>query len=438
MRYLPHTEADIRRLLGAVGAPSLDALFSSIPEPLRLSRPLELPPAADERALLGELSALAEKNLRVPPERVFLGAGAYPHHVPVAVDQLLLRSEFYTAYTPYQPELAQGTLQAIFEFQTFVCLLTGLPVANASMYDGATACAEAALLALRLRRGRKKIVVSRALHPAWRATMRTYLAATGSEIVEVPYDGRTGRTDGAALAAAADARTALVLVGSPNYFGVVEDVREAAAAARQAGALLAVGVAEALSLGLLAPPGELGADLAVGEFGSFGGAVSFGGPGVGFFAAREEHLRQIPGRLCGETVDAEGRRAYVLTLATREQHIRRASATSNICTNHALGALAATIHLGLLGKSGLRSLALLNYRRARYARQRIGRARFSGPVFNEFVIEADAAVAARARAAGFVAGLPLGRDYPELSGALLTCVTELHEKTAIDALAKVL
>ena len=435
MRYHPHTDADVRRMLAAVGAPSLDALFASIPDALKLKRPLRLPEPADERGLGDYLGGLAAQNRAAPP---FLGAGAYPHRVPAAVDQLLLRSEFYTAYTPYQPELAQGTLQAIFEFQTFVCLLTGLEVANASMYDGATACAEAALLALRLGKDRRKVVMSRALHPAYRDVVHTYLVPGGAEIQLVDYDPKTGRTDLAALGKALDAKTAIVLLGSPNFFGVVEDVKAAAAAAHAAGALVGVAVTEALSLGLLASPGELGADVAFGELQSFGNGLTFGGPGVGFFATREAFLRQLPGRLCGETVDADGRRGFVLTLSTREQHIRRENATSNICTNNGLCALAATIHLALLGKGGLRELALLNWRRARYARERLGGSRFSGPAFNEMVVRADAKAVARARERGLVPGLPLGRHYPELEGHLLTCVTELHDRAAIDALAAAL
>ena len=435
MRYHPHTDADVVRLLAAVGAPSLEALFAPIPEALRLSRPLRLPEPLDERALLDYLGGLAAKNRSEPP---FLGAGAYPHHVPPAVDQLLLRSEFYTAYTPYQPELAQGTLQAIFEFQTLVCLLTGLEVANASMYDGATACAEAALLALRLRRDRRQIILSRALHPSYREVVRTYLHPSGVDIVELPFDPKTGRTDAAALARAATEKTALVLVGSPNFFGVVEDLAPLAEVAHRAGALFGVAVTEALSLGLLAAPGELGADVAVGEFQSFGNGASFGGPGVGFLATRDEFLRQLPGRLCGETQDREGRRAYVLTLSTREQHIRRENATSNICTNHALCALASTMHLAILGKVGLRELALINYRRARYARERLGQPRFTGPTFNEFVVHADARSLARARERGLVPGLSLDRHFPELAGTQLLCVTELHDRRRIDELAAAL
>jgi glycine dehydrogenase subunit 1 len=435
VRYHPHTEADVKRLLAAIGAPSLEALFSSIPESLKLKRALQLPEPIDERGLADYLGALAAKNRWQPP---FLGAGAYPHHVPSAVDQLLLRSEFYTAYTPYQPELAQGTLQAIFEYQTFVCLLTGLEVSNASMYDGATACAEAALLGLRLKKDRRKVVLSRALHPSYRDVIHTYLVPGGAEIALVDYDPNTGRTDAAALAKAVDANTALVLVGSPNFFGVVEDVRQAADVAHQADALLAVATSEAVSFGLLASPGELGADIAVGELQSFGNGPTYGGPGVGFFATRDVFLRQLPGRLCGETVDIEGQRAFVLTLSTREQHIRRENATSNICTNNGLCALAATMHLAILGKGGLRKLALLNYRRARYAREKLGKLRFSGPSFNEFVVAADAKAVERARAKGFVPGLPLDRHYPELAGTLLTCVTELHDKARIDALAEAL
>jgi glycine dehydrogenase subunit 1 len=435
VRYHPHTEADVQRLLATIGAPSLEALFSSIPEALKLKRALQLPEPIDERGLADYLGALAAKNRWQPP---FLGAGAYPHHVPAAVDQLLLRSEFYTAYTPYQPELAQGTLQAIFEYQTLVCLLTGLEVSNASMYDGATACAEAALLGLRLKKDRRKVVLSRALHPSYRDVIRTYLVPGGAEIAVVDYDPKTGRTDAGALAKAIDANTALVLLGSPNFFGVIEDVKQAAGLAHKADALLAVATSEAVSFGLLGSPGELGADIACGELQSFGNGPTYGGPGVGFFATRETFLRQMPGRLCGETVDIDGRRAFVLTLSTREQHIRREHATSNICTNNGLCALAATMHLAILGKGGLRELALLNYRRARYAREKLGKPRFSGPTFNEFVVEADDKALARARAQGLVAGLPLGPHYPELAGTLLTCVTELHDKARIDALAEAL
>ena len=434
MRYHPHSDEDVERLLAALGKPSLDSLFDSIPESLRLSRPLDLPAPLDERGLMDLFQQMAGENRATAP---FLGAGASPHHVPPAVDQLLLRSEFYTAYTPYQPELAQGTLQAIFEFQTFVSLLTGLPVANASMYDGATSAAEAALMALRLKKGRRQVLVSRAVHPAYRQVLKTYLGAAGAELVEVGFDLKTGATDLAALRQAVSETTALVLLQSPNFFGVIEEeIAEALKATHGVGALLGVATTEALSFGLLASPGALGADLAVGELQSFGNGMSFGGPGLGFFAGKEEFLRQFPGRLVGETVDLAGKRAFVLTLSTREQHIRRESATSNICTNHGLCALAATIHLALLGKKGLHELARLNYQRARYARERLGRPRFSGATFNEFVVEAKDL--GPALAAGLTPGLPLDEHYPELAGQLLVCVTELHDKQAIDGLTTAL
>ncbi|MGI5863478.1 MAG: aminomethyl-transferring glycine dehydrogenase subunit GcvPA [Myxococcales bacterium] len=433
MRYHPHSAEDIQAMLEAIGAPSVDALFDSIPRELQLDRPLEVPAALDERALLVHLEQLAARNACTPP---FLGAGAYPHHVPAAVDQLLMRSELYTAYTPYQPEISQGTLQAIFEFQTYVCLLTGLEVANASMYDGATAAAEAALMASRLKLGRKAIAVSRALHPAYRAVIRTYLEPTGLEVREVAF-GADGRTDLDAARKAVEGAAGLI-VGYPNFFGVIEPLKELAQIAHDAGALAVSATSEALAFGLLAAPGALGADLAVGSLQSFGNTLNFGGPGVGFFAARESTMRQMPGRLVGETTDRKGRRGFVLTLATREQHIKRERATSNICSNHGLNALAATIHLSLLGKSGLHQLARLNYQRARYAREQLAAAGvaplFSGPVFNEFAVGGDpAALQEKMRAAGVDGGYPLGRDYPELNGLLL-CVTELHDKTSIDRL----
>lgn len=433
MRYHPHSPEDIQAMLAAIGAPSVDALFDSIPRELQLDRPLDVPAALDERALLVHLEQLAARNACTPP---FLGAGAYPHHVPSAVDQLLMRSELYTAYTPYQPEISQGTLQAIFEYQTYVCLLTGLEVANASMYDGATAAAEAALMAARVKPGCKAIAVSRALHPAYRAVIRTYLEPTGLEVREIAF-GKDGRTDLDAARKAAEGAAGLI-VGYPNYFGVVEPLRELSQVAHDAGALSIAATSEALAFGLLASPGALGADLAVGSLQSFGNPLNFGGPGLGFFAARESTLRQMPGRLVGETTDRKGRRGFVLTLATREQHIKRERATSNICSNHGLNALAATIHLSLLGKSGLHRLARLNYQRARYAREQLAAAGIpallSGPVFNEFTVAGDpATLQGKMSAAGIDGGYPLGRDYPELTGLLL-CVTELHDKTSIDRL----
>jgi glycine dehydrogenase subunit 1 len=428
-------------MLETVGAKSLEDLFRSIPERLRLSRPLEVPAPIDEIELLAEFRRLAARNqVEHPP---FLGAGAYPHHVPPTVDQLLLRGEFFTAYTPYQPEISQGTLQALFEWQTLVCLLTGLEVANASMYDGATATAEAVLMATRLT-GRKRIAVSAAVHPEYRKVLATYLASTGDEVVTVPY-GEDGRTDLAALGRAVDERTAAVVIGYPNFFGVVDALPEAAALARKAGALTIAATAEAVALGMLKGPGELGADLAVGTFQSFGNPLNFGGPAPGFFAAREAHVRQMPGRLTGATVDKLGRRGFVLTLSTREQHIRREKATSNICTNSGLTALAATIHLSLLGKAGLARLAQLNYergRRLRDAMRKVGFGlRFSGPTFNEMAFEVGDAEAVVERLArrGIAAGAPLGRWYPDdprMKGALLCVATEVHSPELIELFAQ--
>lgn len=422
----------------AIGVEDTDALFSTIPKQLQLGRPLAVEPSLDERSLMDHLEALAAKQPKVPP---FLGAGAYPHHVPPSVDQLLLRSELYTAYTPYQPEVSQGTLQITFEFQTFVTMLTGMEVANASMYDGASAAAEAALMAVRISRDkRRKVVLSRALHPEYREVVRTYLAED-FEVVEVGF-GPDGATDLQALRDTVDESTAAVLIGYPNFFGVVENLREAAAIAKEKGAITVSCTTEALAFGLLQAPAALGADIAVGEMQSFGNGANFGGPGLGFFATLETYLRQLPGRICGATVDNRGQRGFVLTLSTREQHIRRERATSNICTNHGLNATAATIHLAMLGREGLHALALLNYRRARYAKEQLaatGRATvFSGPVFNEFAIHAPKDATRRIMDAGLAGGLPLAPAYPELEDGLLLCVTELHDKARIDELVEAL
>jgi glycine dehydrogenase subunit 1 len=441
VRYHPHTQEEVREMLAAIGAESLDDLFRSIPAALRLERPLSVPPAADEITLLAEMRQLAARNETGHPP--FIGAGAYPHHVPPVVDQLLLRGEFFTAYTPYQPEVSQGTLQALFEWQTYVALLTGLDVANASMYDGASATAEAVLMAGRIT-GRRKVVVSAAVHPEYTRVLRTYLASTHDEVVIVPC-GQDGRTDLAALARAVGPDTAAVVVGYPNFFGVVDALGEAAQVAREAGALSVAVTAEALALGVLKGPGELGADVAVGTFQSFGNPIGFGGPAPGFFATREANVRQMPGRLCGATVDRHGRRSFVLTLSTREQHIRREKATSNICTNAGLCALAATIHLSLLGRNGLSELARLNYARARMLRGAMERAgfglHFSGPTFNEMVFDVGDAeeVVARLARRGLAAGVPLARYYPDdprMKGALLCVATELHEPELIETFAR--
>jgi glycine dehydrogenase subunit 1 len=444
MRYIPHTEEDVRQMLDTIGVPTLEDLFVGIPAAERLQRPLQLPPAAAEGALLRELGNLAGRNATPAGHLSFLGGGSYHHFIPAVVDHLISRSEFYTAYTPYQPEISQGTLQAIFEFQTLICQLTGLEVANASMYDGASSCAEAVLMAVRVTR-RRKVLLSAALHPEYRQTIATYCRYLDVELVEVPFDA-SGATDPAALERLADGATAAVVSGYPNVFGVIEDLAAQAEIAHRHGARQVAAVAEPIALGLLKSPGELGADIVVGDGQSFGIPVGFGGPTVGFFAARQQDLRAMPGRLVGETVDASGQRGFVLTLATREQHIRREKATSNICSNQGLCALMATIYLALLGKAGLREVAQQNLAKAAYARGAIAALPgfslpFSGPCFNEFVVAtprgADAILEALQQQ-GIFGGIPLARFYPQMGDRFLVCVTEQHSKAEIDALVAAL
>jgi glycine dehydrogenase subunit 1 len=442
VRYIPHTDREIRSMLEAVGAASVDALFDSIPEKLRLEGALLLPPALSEQEVMQALTRLSARNANSESHAWFLGAGVYPHFIPSAIDALISRAEFMTAYTPYQPEISQGTLQAIFEWQTMICSLTGLEVANASLYDGASATAEAVLMALRITK-RRKVVLSGALHPNYRGVVRTYLGGLDAELVSLPLaaDGRSSD-----LSAHIDSDTACVVLQQPNFLGCIEDVVAAARAAHAVGAQLIVCVNEALSLALLEAPGAQGADIVCGEAQSFGVPMSLGGPHLGFLAAREKQVRQLPGRLVGETIDGRGQRGYVLTLATREQHIRREKATSNICTNQGLCLLMATIYLSLLGPDGLRKLAEHNFAKAAYARRRVSETRglsltFAAPAFNEFVVRVpDSAARAQQRAldAGVVAGLDLATHYPELGPALLLCVTELASREQIDALVAAL
>ncbi len=444
MRYLPHTPEDVAAMLSQIGVNSIEDLFVEIPESVRLNRTMELPEALAEADLLRELRQFAGKNASVATHRSFLGGGAYNHFSPAAVDQLISRSEFYTAYTPYQPEISQGTLQAIFEFQTLICQLTGMDAANASMYDGASACAEAVLMAMRLTR-RSKVLLSKALNPRYREVTATYCRYLGVQLEELELGG-DGRTDLEDLAAKLDDATAAVVMGYPNYFGVVEPLSEVAEATHAAGAVLVAAVAEPVALGVLKSPGELGADIVVGDGQSFGLPLSFGGPYVGFFATRQKGLRAMPGRLVGETVDLDGKRGFVLTLATREQHIRREKATSNICSNQGLCALIATVYLSLLGKQGLRELAQQNYAKAAYAREQIAALEglslpFAAPAFNEFVVRSDAEVApllARLQEQGILAGIPLRSDYPELNDCFLVCVTEQNTRRDIDELVEAL
>lgn len=430
-------------MLAVLGLGSVDELFSHLPDGLRAQAHLALPPGVSEVELRNRLTELADQNLGAPAAAVFLGAGAYPHHVPAVVDQIIQRGEFATAYTPYQPEVSQGTLQAVFEFQSLIAALLGLDVANASMYDGASAAAEAVLMAKRILPKRSTVLVSRALHPQYRQVMRTYLDGfPGVRLRELPW-AEDGRLDRTALERELDENVIGAVVGYPNVFGIVEDVAAVSQAVRQHGGLTISATTESLALGLLKSPGELGADIAVAEGQSLGIPMSYGGPGIGLFACRQPYLRNMPGRLVGQTLDHDGRRGFVLTLATREQHIRRQRATSNICTNQGLCALAVTVFLCLLGRQGLRRLARQNVTKSHYARDlltRSGRcqARFSAPFFNEFVLRVANAEAVwqRLKAGGLVAGLPLYEWYPELSDCLLVCVTETHPRAAIERLAR--
>jgi glycine dehydrogenase subunit 1 len=428
-------------MLASMGLSDVVQLFESIPERLRLDGPLDLPAAMSEFDLAAFMQNVAAKNETTKPS--FLGAGAYDHFSPVIIDHLALRSEWYTAYTPYQPELSQGTLQAIFEFQTMICQLTGMEVANASLYDGSTAVAEAVLMALRLQRGRTRVVLASSLHPHYRRVVETYLDNIDVELVELPF-AEDGRVDLSRLEL--DAKTAAVVVQSPNFFGTVEDVQAVCEAAHAAGALAVVAVSEAMSLGLLRSPGDAGADIVCGEAQSFGVPMSFGGPYVGFFASRDKFVRQMPGRLVGRATDSFGQDGFVLTLSTREQHIRRDKATSNICTNQGLFMLMATIYLSTLGRTGVREVAVQNLRKAHYAAKRIAEVegyslRFSAPFFNEFVVQTPRpARALRDELVddGFVAGVPLDRYAPGMDNALLVAVTEKTTRAQIDGLAEAL
>ena len=443
MRYIPHTESDISKMLDALGISSVDDLFAQVPRNLRSRAAINLPPGASEAAVRARLTGLAQTNHSGSEVVSFLGAGAYPHFIPAAVDQIIQRAEFATAYTPYQPEVSQGTLQAIFEFQSLVATLFGLEVANASMYDGASATAEAVLMAKRILPQRSTVLVARSLHPQYRQVIRTYLnGVPDAQIVEVPW-GADGRLDRVELERQLGPNVACVVVGYPNVFGVVEDVGALSEDMHRAGALLVTSTTEAVALGLLKAPGEVGADIAVAEGQSFGIPVSYGGPGVGLFACRERFLRNMPGRLVGETVDHDGRRGYVLTLATREQHIRRERATSNICTNQGLAALAATVFLCLMGKQGLRALAERNVAKSHYARDLLVQGgkyhqRFSAPFFNEFAVQVSNArtVWQRLKERNLIAGVVFEDWYPELKDCLLLCVTETHTRSDIERLAE--
>ena len=437
MRYLPKSDAERRALLAQIGLESMDQLFASIPEACRLKRPLDVPGPLSEKEIIDYFRARAAENSLGYTS--FLGAGVYNHLRSVAADALLQRGEFLTSYTPYQPEISQGTLQAIFEFQTLMCQLTGQDVANASMYDGSTATAEAALMAVRIS-GRRRLVVSRALHPEYRQVVESYAAQLGVQVGEAPFEQATGQTDLGAARAALDDRTAALLVQSPNFLGVLEPLAQAAEVAQASGALLVTAVAEAVSLGAVRPPAA--ADIVALETQGLGLAPSFGGPFAGVIAAREKYVRNMPGRLAGQTTDAQGHRGFVLTLATREQHIRREKATSNICTNQALCALAVTMHLALLGKEGLREMAAHNLAKTRYALAGLEklpgvRRAFSAPFFNEVAVEFPVSVRMLNQhllREKIIGPLPLGPYFPEQTKRGLLCVTETHSREEIDRL----
>ncbi len=447
MRYLPHTEADRRAMLDVIGAGSIDDLFKDVPEAARLSAPLELPPHAGELEVERELRAISQKNVVAGSVPFFLGCGAYRHHVPAAVDHLIQRSEFLTAYTPYQPEISQGTTQALFEFQTQVAMIYGMDVANASMYDGSTACSEAVLMAFRVTR-RNKAILSGSLHPQYRAVVETMEDgdANGSgPIRSLPADP-DGSED---LISQIDEETACVVVQNPSFFGGIQDLTALAAAAHEKGALLVVVVPEVVSLGAMKSPGEMGADIVVGEGQSIGNAMSFGGPYLGLFATRQKYVRQMPGRLCGETKDANGKRGYVLTLSTREQHIRREKATSNICTNSGLCSLAFTIHMALLGEDGFTRLGKLNHQSAVKTAQALegvsGVEIITPAFFNEFTVRLNrpaAEVVEELAKRGVLGGVPVSRlipDDPAMENLLVIASTETNidnHRTAFAAALK--
>ncbi len=442
MRYIPNSPEERAEMLKVVGLNSAEELFESIPADLLLREPLKTPAAISEMELLASSEAMAARNTAASRPS-FLGAGAYSHYSPTIVDHLISRSEFFTAYTPYQPEISQGTLQAIFEFQTLVCQLTGMDVANASMYDGSTALAEAVLMAERVTR-RKKVITSSAVHPEYLEVVDTYVQHYGVDFHRVDTDEQTGLISAEGLNSLDD-QTAALVVQSPNFFGCVEDVRALAERAHAVGALLIVAITESISLGFLRSPGACGADIVVAEGQSFGVPISFGGPLVGLFATRDKYARQIPGRLVGEAVDKQGRRGFVLTLATREQHIRREKATSNICTNEGLIALAATIYMETMGKSGLQEVAVQCAQKAAYCARRISELEgfslpYSAPRFNEFVVrapqEAKGLLSRLASEKNITGGLALSRYYKDSPNDFLVCVTETNSRQEIDALVE--
>ena len=442
MRYIPNAAADQEDMIRELGLSSIEELFHGIPKDIRLTRALALPPPLSEPELIERFQSYASQNAAGMIS--FLGAGVNDHFVPTVIDSMISRGEFLTSYTPYQPELAQGTLQAIFEFQTFMCQLTAMEVSNASMYDGSTALTEAVLMGARVSQ-RNRLLVASTVHPEYRAVVKTTIRQQGLVLELIEY-GKDGRIDSEHLEAAMGNDVAAIVVQSPNFFGNLEPLKDLSEIAHKHGALLIVAVAEALSLGIVTPPGAAGADIVCGEAQSLGVPASFGGPHVGFLCCREKFLRNLPGRLAGQTVDLDGKRGFVLTLSTREQHIRREKATSNICTNQNLIALMATVYCSLLGKVGIREVALQNVAKTQYALSEVQKSSslkvlFEGPRFNEFVVKLPYSfdeVSSKVLSAGIIPGLLLERYYPELKNCLLISVTETKKKLAVDRLIHVL
>jgi len=440
VRYIPHTKEDCQKMLEVIGLKEVEDLFEPIPKKYRLSKPLNLPGPLSELDLLRYL-----QGLQSPLFDSFLGAGAYHHFIPAVISTLTSRSEFYTAYTPYQSEISQGTLQAIFEYQTLMCQLIGMEVSNASMYDGASSLAEAVLMANRITK-RKKVLLSQAIHPEYRKVIQTYIGPDKEEIVLVPYKKDDGRTDEKVLFDLLDREVSAVVVQSPNFFGVIEDLHPIIEKVHENRSLMIVGFSEAIAYGILKPPGAMGADIVAGEGQSLGIPLSFGGPYLGIFTTREKFVRMMPGRLVGETVDLDGKRGFVLTLAAREQHIRRERATSNICTNEGLCALMATIFLSCLGKEGLRELAIMNLSKKEYAKKVVSqipdcKPAFSSPTFNEFVLQIGGEpekVLEKLKEKRILGGFSLARFYPELHHHILVTVTEMNTKEEIDRWAETL
>ena len=444
MPYLFNTESEQKEMLAAIGAESVEQLFDVIPDSLKLNRELDLPAAMGELELTEHMSEMAARNQGPDQLVCFLGGGSYDHFIPAVVDTIAARGEFYTSYTPYQPEVAQGNLQVMFEYQTLICQLTGMDVSNASLYDGGSAVAEAALLCMSVKKRLGKVVTSASVHPEYRQVLSTYVSNLGCEVVTT--DATNGATDLEQLSQLVDEQTACVIIQYPNFFGCIEDVRATAELAHSVGALLVVSC-DPISLGLLKRPGDLGADVVIAEGQSLGTPMQYGGPYLGIMACRQQFVRRLPGRIAGQTVDRRGRRCWVLTLQTREQHIRREKATSNICTNQGLFALRAAVYLSLMGPRGMRSVAELCARKCHYAAQQICdyerfSRRFDQPAFKEFVVrDARGQVAELIQhgcESGFLAGIELGKWYPELDDCLLISVTEKRTRNEIDQLASCL